>query len=60
MFESATLFLQGQQATIERVLEATEIIQAHLELSLVCRTIVLNKELLLILVEEPQASKISD
>jgi hypothetical protein len=35
IFESATLFLQGQQATIERVLEVMEIIKEHLEISLV-------------------------
>lgn len=36
VFDSACLFLQGQQSTIERVHEAVEIIQEHLELSLVC------------------------
>ena len=39
VFDSASLFLQGQQSTIERVLEAVEIIKEHLELSLVRRTI---------------------
>jgi hypothetical protein len=38
IFDSATLFLEGQQATIERVLEAMEIIKEHLEISLVCYT----------------------
>ena len=40
IFESATLFLEGQQATIERVLEVMEIIKEHLEISLVCCTII--------------------
>ncbi len=40
IFESATLFLEGQQATIERVLEVMEIIKEHLEISLVCHTII--------------------
>jgi hypothetical protein len=35
VFESATLFLEGQQSTIERVLEAVEIIKEHLQISLV-------------------------
>jgi hypothetical protein len=39
VFDSASLYLQGQHATIERVLEATEIIQDHIEQSLVSRTI---------------------
>jgi hypothetical protein len=39
IFKSATLFLEGQQATIERVLEVMEIIKEHLKLSLVRRTI---------------------
>lgn len=38
IFDCATLFLEGQQATIERVLEAMEIIKEHLEISLVCYT----------------------
>jgi hypothetical protein len=38
IFDSATLFLEGQQATIERVLEVMEIIKEHLEISLVCYT----------------------
>jgi len=38
IFDSATLFLERQQATIERVLEAMEIIKEHLEISLVCYT----------------------
>ena len=38
IFESATLFLEGQQATIERVLEVMEIVKEHLEISLVCYT----------------------
>jgi hypothetical protein len=41
IFESATLFLEGQQATIKRVLEVIEIIKEHLEISLVCRMIIL-------------------
>ena len=41
IFKSATLFLKGQQATIERVLKVIEIIKEHLEISLVCRTIIL-------------------
>lgn len=40
IFESATLFLEGQQATIERVLEVIEIIKEHLKISLVYRTII--------------------
>ena len=40
IFESATLFLEGQQATIERVLEVMEIIKEHLEISLVCHVII--------------------
>ena len=40
IFESATLFLEGQQATIERVLEVVEIIKEHLEISLVCYIII--------------------
>ena len=39
VFESATLFLQGQQATIERVYEAMDIITIHVNEFLVCRTI---------------------
>ena len=39
VFESATLFLQGQQATIERVYEAMDIITIHVNDFLVCRTI---------------------
>jgi hypothetical protein len=41
IFESATLFLEGRQSTIERVLEVMDIIKEHLETSLVCRTIIL-------------------
>ena len=39
IFKSATLFLKGQQTTIERVLEVMEIIKEHLKLSLVRCTI---------------------
>ena len=39
VFDGACLWLQGQQSTIERVLEAIDIIKEHLEVSLVCRTI---------------------
>jgi hypothetical protein len=35
VFHSATLFLEGQQATIERVLETMEIIKEHFKVSLV-------------------------
>ncbi len=38
IFQSATLFLEGQQATIERVLEVMEIVKEHYEISLVRRT----------------------
>ena len=34
-FESVTIFLEGRQATIERVLEAMEIIKEHMSISLV-------------------------
>jgi len=40
VFNSACLFLQGQQATLERVYETIDIIQPHIENSLVCRTII--------------------
>jgi hypothetical protein len=39
VFDAACLWLQGQQSTIERVLETVDIIQEHLETSLVYRTI---------------------
>ena len=41
VFYRTTLFLEGQQATVERVLQAIDVVQEHIQQSLVRRMLIL-------------------